>query len=99
MFLSCFLPLIQFIKRECPQNSGCLNSACPRNRRRRRRHGWLHFDHQPQSMLELEEPAETHITDEEIQALYKVIAELGNYICRTVPEAMELLLWARRLWA
>jgi hypothetical protein len=51
----------------------------------------------PQSVLELVEIAETRITDEEVQALHQVIAELGDYIRRTAPgpEADEVLLRAR----
>jgi hypothetical protein len=53
----------------------------------------------PQSVLELVEIAETRITDEEVQALHQVIAELGDYIRRAAPgpEAMELLLRARQV--
>lgn len=39
----------------------------------------------PRSVLELVEIAETRITDEVVQALHQVIAELGNYIRRTAP--------------
>jgi hypothetical protein len=50
----------------------------------------------PQSVLEL---VETRITDEEAQALHRVIAELGDYIRRTAPgpEAMELLRRAKQI--
>ena len=53
----------------------------------------------PQSVLELVEIAETAISDEEVQALHQVIAELGDYIRRTSPgpEAMLLLLNAKRI--
>ena len=53
----------------------------------------------PQSVLKLVEIAETRITDEEIQALHQIIAELGNYIRRTAPgpEALELLIRAKQL--
>jgi hypothetical protein len=39
----------------------------------------------PQSVHELLEIAETHITDGEVQALHQVIAELSDYILRTTP--------------
>ena len=53
----------------------------------------------PQSVLELVEIAETRITDEEVQALHQVIAELGDYIRRTAPgpEAMRLLMRAKHI--
>jgi hypothetical protein len=53
----------------------------------------------PQSVLELVEIAETRITDEEVQALHQVIAELGDYIRRTAPgpEALELLRRAKQV--
>jgi hypothetical protein len=55
----------------------------------------------PQSMLDLVKTAETRITDEEGQALYQVIADLGDYIRRTAPspEAIELLRRQSRLRA
>jgi hypothetical protein len=54
--------------------------------------GFLSFI-DPQSVLDLVEIPETRITDEEVQALHLVIAELGDYIRRTspAPEALELL--------
>jgi hypothetical protein len=55
----------------------------------------------PQSVLDLVEIAETHITDEEVQALHQMIAELTNYIRRTAPspEAMQLLMRAKQIVA
>ncbi len=51
----------------------------------------------PQSVLELVKIAETRISQEEVQALHQVIADLSDYIRRESPrpEAMRLLLRAR----
>jgi hypothetical protein len=53
----------------------------------------------PQSVLELVEIAETRVTDEEVQALHQVIADLGDYIRRTAPgpEAIALLRRAKQI--
>jgi hypothetical protein len=53
----------------------------------------------PQSVLEMVEIAETRITDEEVQALHQVIADLSDYIRREAPrpEGMSLLLRARMI--
>ena len=53
----------------------------------------------PGSVLKLVQAAETAISDEEVQALHQVIAELGDYIRRAAPgpDAMRLLLHAKRI--
>ena len=53
----------------------------------------------PGSVLELVEIAETRITDEEVQALHRVIADLSAYIRRTAPgpDAMKLLTRAKQI--
>jgi hypothetical protein len=51
----------------------------------------------PSSVLDLIEIAETCITDEEAEALHKVIGQLSDYIRRTssTPEAIELVRHAK----
>lgn len=51
----------------------------------------------PGSLLELVEIAETRITDEEVQALHRVIGQLSDYIRRAspTPEAIELVRHAK----
>jgi predicted Zn-dependent protease len=53
----------------------------------------------PGSVLELIELAETSITDEEVQALHTIIAEMGEYIRQSAPgpQGDELLLRARQI--
>lgn len=53
----------------------------------------------PRSVLELVQIAETSISDEEVQALHTIIAEMGEYIRQSAPgqQADELLLRARQL--
>jgi hypothetical protein len=51
----------------------------------------------PGSVLELIQIAETHITDEEVQALHHAIGPLSDYIRRAspTPEAIELVRHAK----
>jgi hypothetical protein len=51
----------------------------------------------PGSVLELVQIAETRITDEEVEALHKVIGQLSDYLRRAspTPEAMELVRHAK----
>jgi len=53
----------------------------------------------PGSVLDLIHIAETSITNEEVQALHTIIAEMGEYIQQSVPgpQADKLLLRARQL--
>jgi len=46
-------------------------------------------------VLQLVEIAETRITDEEVQALHKVIGELGDYIRRTTADPVAIGLTRR----